>query len=162
MRTLLLLTLCVSTGALAIAKGGTLYIRSKDTALLKEPKANSQSLMKLQPGTEVVWNGPSEKDKSFHEVVVGGKKGFVLMSSLSPNKPQTEVDSSSGKPMSAAAFANSGAASKDGDMGRGGNYAQRSPAESAAAAELIYVEELNKAKATPEALRAKEKELNAR
>ena len=152
----------ISAPAWAVKVGETLYIRSKDTALLKEPKANSQSLMKLQPGTEVVWNGPSEKDKSFHEVVVGGKKGFVLMSSLSPNKPQTEIDSSSGKPMSAAAFANSGAAVKDGDMGRGGNYAQRSPAESAAAAELIYVEELNKAKATPQALRAKEKELNAR
>lgn len=162
MRTLLLLTLCVSTGALAIAKGGTLYIRSKDTALLKEPKANSQSLMKLQPGTEVVWNGASAKDKAFHEVVVGGKKGFVLMSSLSPNKPQEEVDSSSGKPMTAQTFASSGAAVKDGDMGRGGNYAQGSPSESAAAAELIYVEELNKAKATPEALKAKEKELNGR
>ena len=63
--------------------------------------------------------------------------------------------------MSAAAFASSGAAVKDGDMGRGAN-SQRSQAESAAAAELIYVEELNKAKATPEALKAKEKELNGR
>ncbi len=157
MRTLLLLTLCVSTGALAIARGGTLYIRSTDAALLKEPKAKAPMVMKLARGTEVIWNGPSDKDKQWQEVMVMGKKGFVRITELSPHKPQLELDSSSGKPMSAEAFASSGAATKDGDMGRGSP--QRSPSNSAAAAELIYVEELNKAKATPEALEAKELEL---
>lgn len=158
MRTLLVLTLCWSTGALAIAKGGTLYIRSNDTALLKEPKAKAASLMKLAQGTAVVWNGPAEKDKQWHEVMVAGKKGFVRITELSPNKPQQELDSASGKSISAEAFANSGAAVKDGDMGRGGKQ-YGSPQDSQAAAELLYVEELNKAKATPEALSAKEKEL---
>lgn len=157
MRTLLLLTLCVSTGALAIAKGGTLYVRAKDASLMKEPKAKSATVLKLAQWTEVVWNGPSEKDKQWHAVMVAGKKGFVRITELSPNKPQLEVDSSTGKPMSTPAFAASGAATKDGDMGRG--TVQRSASDSATEAELIYVEELNKAKATPEALSAKEKEL---
>jgi len=158
MRTLLLLTLCWSTGALAIAKGGTLYIRSNDTAMLKEPKAKAATVMKLAQGTAVVWNGASEKDKQWHEVMVAGKRGFVRVTDLSPNKPMQETDSASDKPMSAQAFANSGAAVKDGDWGRASKQ-YGSPNEAQAAAELIYVEELNKAKATPAALSAKEREL---
>lgn len=159
MRLPLLLTLCTATLALAIPVGSELYIKSKDTPLLKDAKPQAPALAKLQPGTAVIWLGVSEKDKAFHQVEVGGKKGFVLRSSLSPNKPQQELDSGSGKPMSAQAFASSGTATKGIPPTR--SYGNN-PAEAEAAAELIYVEELNKAKATPEALAKKDRELHGR
>jgi hypothetical protein len=159
MRLPLLLTLCTATLAFAIPVGSELYIKTKDTPLLKDAKPQAPALVKLQPGTAVIWLGVSEKDKAFHQVEVGGKKGFVLRSNLSPNKPQQELDSGSGKPMSVQAFASSGAATKS-PPPTTRNY--NGPAEAEAAAELIYVEELNKAKATPEALTKKDKELHGR
>ncbi len=159
MRIFLALILCAATSALAIAKGGKLYIKSKDTPLMKQPSAKSVALVKLQPGTEVIWNGASEKDKVWHEVTVDGKKGFVAMHSLSPHRPQAELDTSTGKPMSAQAFADSGAAGGC-RFGASSTVYKSSPSTEAAAAELIYVEELNKAKATPEAISAKNKELH--
>lgn len=157
----LLLTLCAATVAFAIPVGGTLYIKTKDAPLLKEAKSKAATLRKLQPGDRVVWMGVSEKDKDFHQVEIDGKKGFVLRGDLTPNKPQAELDSGSGKPMSAAAFASSGAATK-GPFGPSHASYQGDPAATQAAAELIYLEELNKAKATPEALAKKDKELNGR
>lgn len=160
MRLPLLLTLCTATIAFAIPVGSTLYIKTKDTPLLKEAKPTAVAIVKLQPGTAVVWLGVSAKDNVFHQVEVGGKKGFVLRSNLSPNEPQAElVDSGSGKPMSAQAFASSGATIK-GPFPTPRRY--DGTAEAEAAAELIYVEELNKAKATPEALAKKDKELHGR
>lgn len=145
-------------GAWAVAKGGKLYIKSKDTRVLKEPKAGAKEVTKLQPGAEVVWNGASEKDKQFHEIVAGGKKGFVLMSNLTPNAAVQEVDSSTGKPMSAQAFATSGAATKA-LTPAGVTYAKGSVEKSEAAAEIIYAEQHNFAKATPAAVETKSKEL---
>lgn len=159
MRILLTLILCAATSALAIAKGGKLYIKTRDAALMKQPNAKSVAITRLQPGTEVIWNGPSEKDKSWHEVSVDGKKGFVKMQDLSPNQPQSELDTTTGKPMSAQAFASSGA-SVGCSFGASSTVYKSSPATESAAAELIYVEELNKAKATPEAIMAKHKELH--
>ena len=145
-------------GAWAVAKGGTLYIKSKDTKVLKEPKAGSTAVVTVQPGTEVIWNGASPTDKTFHDVTVGGKKGFVLMSNLSPSKVSTEIDSSSGKPMSAQAFASSGAATKA-LTPAGVTYAKDNVSKSEAAAEIIYAEQHNFAKGTPAAIAAKAKEL---
>ncbi len=159
MRILLTLILCAATSSLAVAKGGKLYIKSKDTKVMKEPSPKSVAVVTLQPGTEVVWNGPSAKDKLWHEVTFGGKKGFVHMHALSPNRPQEEIDASTGKPMSAQAFASSGAAVGC-RFGASSTVYKSSSATEEAAAELIYVEELNKAKATPEALMAKNKELH--
>lgn len=146
-----------ASGALAVAKGGKLYIKSKDTKVFKDAKVGAP-LVTLQPGAEVTWNGASEKDKQFHEVVANGKKGFVLMTNLSPSKPAQEIDSSTGKPMSAQAFASSGAATKA-LTPAGVNYAKDSPSKSDAAAEIIYVEQHNIAKATDAALAAKAKEI---
>ncbi|MDP3152319.1 MAG: hypothetical protein Q8N23_06585 [Archangium sp.] len=159
MRIFLTLILCAATSALAIAKGGKLYIKTKDAALMKQPNAKSVAIARLQPGTQVIWNGPSEKDKSWHEVSVDGKKGFVKMQDLSPNQPQSELDTTTGKPMSAEAFASSGA-SVGCRFGASTSVYKTNSATEAAAAELIYVEELNKAKATPEAILAKHKELH--
>jgi hypothetical protein len=153
-----------ATGAWAVAKGGKLYIKSKDVKLLKEPKATSApaSPKVLDVGTEVTWNGASEKDKLFHEIEVGGKKGFVLMSTLTASQPQKEIVGSSGVPISAKEFASSGAATKA-LTPAGINYAKSegkdAPQALEAAAEIIYVEEYNKTKGTAEALALKSKEL---
>ena len=155
MRVLFVLVLFVATSALAIAKGSKLYICAKDTVLLKQPNAKAAKVTTLALGTEVTWLGPSEKDKSFHEVEAAGKKGFVHTSSLTPHKPQLE-GAASGKPISPA-FANSGAATKDGPV----TVKYGDPTSNAAAAELTSLEELNKTKATPEAVAQKNKELNA-
>jgi hypothetical protein len=160
MRFLLIFLLVTATGALAIAPGGKLYIKSKDTLLLKEPKAKSSTVLTLQPGTEVTWVGASEKDNQFHQVEVSGKKGFVRTVDLSPHKPQLELDSSSGKPVSQPAFASSGGATK-GPFGPGSiPYYKGSVAGEEAAAALIYLEALNEQKATPQAVSAKSKELH--
>ncbi len=138
-----------------------LYIKTKDTKLLKEPKATAGAVGKpLPPGTEVTWKGASEKDKEFHQVEVDAKtKGFVLKGNLSPSKPQMELAGSSGSPMSPQAFASSGAASKA-LTPAGISYAKKEgPKAEEAAAEIIHVEEHNKAKGTPEAVAAKSKEL---
>jgi hypothetical protein len=158
---LLLLAFVVSTAqpALAIAVGGKLYVKSKDTPLLKDPKASSAKVSTLQPGTEVTWKGASAKDKHFQEVEAAGKKGFVLTSNLTPHQPQQEIDGSSGKPMSGQSFASSGASTK-GPFGPSHAQSGGSPATQETAAELIYVEELNKAKATPQALEAQNKALH--
>ncbi len=145
-------------GAWAVAKGGKLYIKSKDTKVLKDPKAGATTVTLVQPGTEVIWNGASEKDKTFHEIAVSGKKGFVMMTNLSPAKPAEEVDSTTGKPMSAQAFASSGAATKA-LTPAGVTYAKGNVNKSEAAAEIIYVEQHNFAKASAAALAAKATEL---
>ncbi len=149
-----------ASGAWAVAKGGSLFIKSKDVKLLKEPKAGAAAAMPkaLEVGAEVKWLGASEKDKTFHEIEVSGKKGFVLMTNLSPNPVQKEIDST-GKTMSAQAFASSGAATKA-LTPAGVKYAEASGVkESEAAAEIIYVEQHNIAKGTPAAIAAKAKEL---
>lgn len=147
-----------ATGAWAVAKGGKLYIKSKDTKVFKDAKVGPTAMKDLAVGTEVTWNGASEKDKQFHEILVGGKKGFVLMTNLTPNKPAEEIDSSTGKPMSAQAFASSGAATKA-LTPAGVNYASDSPTKTEAAVEIIYVEQHNIAKGTDAAVQARAKEL---
>lgn len=158
MRALAAVALLGAGGAWAVSKGGKLYIKSKDTKVLKDPKAGSTPITTLQPGTEVIWNGASEKDKQFHEITTGGKKGFVLMSNLTPNQALPEFDASTGKPMSAQAFASSGAATKA-LTPAGITYAQGSVQKGEAAAEIIYVEQHNIAKGTPAAIANKAKEL---
>lgn len=158
-RPLVVLALMSAGSAFAVKVGDNLFVKSKDTKVLKDPKATAAAVVTAQPGDEVKWEGPSDKDKQFHKVTFKGKTGFVLMSNLSPNKPQGEVDASTGKPMSAQAFASSGAATKA-LTPAGVKYAKGSGVkESEAAAQIIYVEEFNKAKGTPTAIAAKAKAL---
>lgn len=156
MRLLLVLTLCAATQALAVRPGDKLFIKTKDAAVMKQPSEKGAPVMKLQPGNEVIWLGASEKDAQWHEISANGKKGFVRRGDLSPHAPAAEI-ADSGKPI-AQAFASSGAATKGpfGPPARSFSGAN----EQASAAELIYVEELNRAKATPAAVAAKNKELH--
>ncbi len=158
-RALAAIALIGASGAWAVAKGGTLYIKSKDTKVLKDPKADAKAVVTLQPGAEVIWNGASEKDKTFHEISSGGKKGFVLMTNLSPNKPAQEIDASTGKPMSAQAFASSGAATKALTPAAIKYSETKKGTAEESAAMVIYVEEHNKTKSGPEAIAMKSKEL---
>lgn len=93
MRVLVVVLLLSAFAAHAVAKGGSLFIKSKGVKLLKYARANSVAVSprELALGTEVKWLGANEKDRSFHEIEVDGKRGFVLMSNLSPARPQPEL-----------------------------------------------------------------------
>lgn len=154
------LVMLAALGALAAgAEDRKVYIKTKDTKLLKEPKATSATVGKpLAAGTEATWKGASPRDKEFHEVVVDPKtKGFVLKANLSPSKPQMEIATTNGAPMSPQAFASSGAASKA-LTPAAIKYAEKKHVTNAAA-QVIYVEEHNKNEGTPEAIAAKAKEI---
>jgi hypothetical protein len=143
-RLVYVVAVCFSLAALAIAKGGSLYIAAKDVKLLKDPKAKSATIgAALEIGTEVKWLGASDKDKSFHLVEVNGKKGYVLMSNLTPSKPMREV-ASDGSSMSQQSFANSGAATK-GPFGPSSTpYVPTNPEAKKSYEELQKLEALNK------------------
>lgn len=104
--------------ALAVSKGGKLYIKTKDAAVMGKADAKAKKVGQLQPGDEVTWNGAAADDKRFHEIVPtdpkkAKTKGFTLQSNLSPSKPQMEtLLSRGGKPIDAKTFASSGAATK--------------------------------------------------
>ena len=150
--------------AFAIAKGDKLFIKSKGVKLLKDAKAGAAAVgAELKVGAAVEWQ-EAGKDKAFQKVKIDGKEGFVLTTNLSKNAPAAEV-MEGGKSVDAQAFASSGAATKA-LTPAGVKYAKESAAEEkdglksdAAAAQLIYVEEHNKNKGTPEAIAAKAKEL---
>jgi hypothetical protein len=154
MRSVLLLLVLLAQAALAVARGGALYVAGKDVKLLKDPKAGAKALLTLPRGTEVKWLGPSEKDKHFHEVEVSGKKGFVLQSDLSPSRPQAEL-AGGGQPSSPQAFASSAEASRDGARpvrpALGAGYEE-------AAKQLEALEALNRS-ITPAELAKKQQEL---
>ena len=151
-----------ASGAWAVKVGDNLFIKAKGVKVLKEAKATAAAVGKeLNVGDPVVWKGPDAKDKTFHQVTDGaGKTGFVLMSSLTPNKPSPEV-METGKPaIDAKSFASSGAATKA-LTPAGVTYAKDgdNATTTEAAAEIIYVEQHNIAKGTPAAIAAKAKEL---
>ena len=102
-----------ATSAWAVKIGDNLYIKTKGVKLLKDAKATAAAVGKeLSVGDAVVWKGADAKDKAFHQVEAGGKPGFVLMTSLSPNKPSPETMETGKEPIDAKSFASSGAATK--------------------------------------------------
>lgn len=149
-----------ATGAWAVKVGDNLYIKAKGVKLLKEPKATSAAVGKeLAVGDAVVWKGPSDKDRQFHQIEAGGKSGFVLMSTLSPSKPQAEFAEAGGKPLDTRAFASSGAATKGLTNAALSYSGEKGPDLKKAAVQVIYAEEHNKNKGTPEAIALKSQEL---
>jgi len=161
-KSLMAAAVLVASTAFAVKPGGTLFIKSKDTKVLKDAKAGAPAVVTLQPGAEVTWNGPSPKDKTFHKIESNGKKGFVLQANLSPSKPAEELDVSTGKAIPKGAIASNAAATKALSPA-GINYAKGSGEEAPkaleAAAEIIYTEEHNKLKGTDAAIAAKSKAL---
>lgn len=151
-------TAALLSAAPAAAGDKMLYIKSKDVKLLKEAKTGAAAVTPVALGEEVKWLGADAKDKSFHQVEYKNKKGFVLMSNLGTSKPATEI-ADGGKPMSAQAFASSGAATK-GLTPAGVKLSKANgQSDSDAAADVIYIEEHNKLKGNAAALTAKAKEL---
>ncbi|HEY8210023.1 MAG TPA: SH3 domain-containing protein [Myxococcaceae bacterium] len=96
-----------------VQPGGTLYIKARNTRVLKDPSATAAVVVILQPGAPVTWQGPDPKDKRWQRVVSGKNKGVVMTANLSAEMPKVEVTAVTG---AAAAdtnsFASSGAASK--------------------------------------------------
>lgn len=158
MRLFALALVMSSSLAFAVNIGDQLYVRAKDTPVLKDATAKSAKIATLQAGEAVTWLGPSEKNKVLHKVTTSqGKTGYVTMSSLSPSKPMQEFDASTGAPMSPQSFASSGAASK--------SYPQPttragSPQEQEALEFLQRAEEINRTAGTPTALETKRRELS--
>lgn len=134
-----------------------LYIKSKDTKLLKDASLTAGVVATLQPGTEVTWKGADAKEKTLHKVVANGKEGFVLQANLTPSKPANEVLGSDGKSVSAQAVASSGAATKALTPAALKYAEAKGPSANEAAIEIIYLEEHNNNVATPEAIAAFQK-----
>ena len=156
MRFLFVMMFVFATSALAVARGGKLYIKSKDTKVRKDARPEAAAVVTVQRGKEVIWNGASEKNKEWHEIVVDGKKGFVRLSDLTPYAPMQEI-APGGKPIASdLSFADSGYTKCS--FGASVPAKSGSPAEQEARAELIYLEELNRAQGTA-VLDAKSKEL---
>lgn len=147
--------------ALAVSPGGKLFVKAKNTKVYDKPNASAKVVGTLQPGDEVTWNGSAKANPQFHDVTFAKGKGFAHQSTLSPKKPTGEVLTSDGAPVSAQAFASSGAATKALTEAGVKYAAEKGPDAQAAAAEVIYVEEWSKASATPETVAKHQKALAA-
>ncbi|WNG50060.1 SH3 domain-containing protein [Archangium minus] len=115
----LLALACVATSAtaLAVPPGGTLYVKAKNTHLKASSSPTANTLVVLQPGKEVTYNG-REGTTPWCKVTVSADKkgpvqGFIYQANLAVSPPSLEVTSKNpGKPLSPEAFASSGAAVK--------------------------------------------------
>ena len=77
---------------MALTAGQIVYIRSKNTRLLKDPKVDSINLAFLQPCSKVVWL--EKANAEFHKVRAGNKTGYVFFSNLSKEFPNPQYISS--------------------------------------------------------------------
>lgn len=108
------LALGVASPALAVAPGGTLYVKARNTRLMTTPAPTAKALAVLQPGQAVKWLGADPKNKQWHRVEVEGKQGVVFQSNLATKPPNMELvaDKKEVRTVDPVAFANSGAAVK--------------------------------------------------
>jgi hypothetical protein len=115
----LLALVCMMTGgtALAVKPGGTLYVKAKNTHLKASNSPTADTLVVLQPGKEVTYDGKDAGSPWCKVKVTTDKKttvpGFIYQANLGVSPPAMEATSKSpGKPLSPEAFASSGAAVK--------------------------------------------------
>jgi len=133
---LTLLALLGVLWALAAAAGARpgdkLYVKTRNTRVLKDPSASAAVVVVLQPGAEVTWQGPDARDRRWQRVASGKKQGVVMTANLSVEKPRPEVTAATGATaQDTSTFASSGAASKA--LGAGAiAYAKEQKAETAA------------------------------
>ena len=104
--------LTVVGSADAAKKGDNLYIKAKNTKVMKSSAPTASVVTVLQPGESVVWQGSDAKNKKWHKVQTSGKKGVVFKSNLSTKKPKMEMVAKAGGKVDPKAFASSGAATK--------------------------------------------------
>jgi len=120
-------------GPAAAAKpGDTLYIKARNTRVLKAPSAGAAVVVVLQPGDAVTWQGPDPRDKRWQKVTSGKQQGVVMTANLTAERPRQEVTGVTGAAaQDTSAFMSSGAASKA--LGAGAiAYAKEQKAETAA------------------------------
>ncbi|HEX8435032.1 SH3 domain-containing protein [Archangium sp.] len=115
----LLALVCTLSGgtALAVKAGGTLYVKAKHTHLKASSSPTADTLVVLQPGKDVTYDGRVAGSPWCKVKVAVDKKGtvegFIYQANLGVSPPSMEVTSKSpGKPLSPEAFASSGAAVK--------------------------------------------------
>lgn len=117
----LLALACAASGALALAqqapKPRTLYIKAKNTHLKASSSSTADTLVVLQPGQKVTYEGREQGRPHLcrvtAEVEKGSFTGLVYQANLSLSPPSLEVLSKDPtKPLSPEAFASSGAAIK--------------------------------------------------
>ncbi|TSC27676.1 SH3 domain-containing protein [Corallococcus sp. Z5C101001] len=131
---LVLLTLGVPvTAAWAVKKDEKLYVKARNTRVLKSAVPTADVVAVLQPGQQVTWKGADPTNKQWHQVTEpGGKPGYVFQTNLSTKPPDMELVAKDGKTRSIdpAAFVSSGAAVKALSPGaekygreKGGGYA---------------------------------------
>lgn len=138
-----LFVFAAGTAAAGVRPGDTLYVKSRNTRVLKDPSASAAVVVILQPGTAVTWQGPDAKDRRWQRIAVGTQQGVVMTANLSAEKPKEEVrGSTSAAAADTSAFMSSGAASKA--LGAGAiDYARKQSAE-ASARQLQRVEAMAK------------------
>jgi hypothetical protein len=116
----LLALVCVATSgtALAVTPGGTLYIKAKNTHLKASSSPTADTLVVLQPGQKVTFEGREKGLAHLCRVKAevekkGSFTGLIYQANLSLSPPSLEVLSKDPtKPLSPEAFASSGAAIK--------------------------------------------------
>jgi hypothetical protein len=112
-RLVAILALCAAGTALAVKPGGTLYVKARNTRLMASASPTADAVVILQPGQQVKWLGADPKNKQWHRVESGGKKGVVFQSNLAAQPPNMELITQGGtQKVDPVAFANSGAAVK--------------------------------------------------
>jgi hypothetical protein len=144
----LLLLACVATAvpALAVTPGGTLYIKAKNTHVKASSSPTANTLVVLQPGNAVKYDGREGTTPWCKVTVAADKKGstvqgFVYQANLGVSPPSLEVTSKNpGKPLSPEAFASSGAAVKA--LGPGAIEYGKSLSRPESVGQLIKLEEL--------------------
>ncbi|MFY2560984.1 SH3 domain-containing protein [Corallococcus terminator] len=130
----LMLALGFPSLASAVAVGGSLYVKAKNTRVMESPSPTANAVVILQPGEQVKWEGADPKNKQWHKVKTAtGKKGFVFQSNLSTTAPDMElvVEDKGKRKVNPAGFVASGAAVKALSPGaveygnkKGGNHKQ--------------------------------------
>jgi hypothetical protein len=146
---------CTMTGgtALAVKPGGTLYVKAKHTHLKVSTSPTAETLVVLEPGKEVTYDGkvagtPWCKVKASVDKK-GTVAGFIYQANLGVSPPAMEATSKSpGKPLSPEAFASSGAAIKA--LGPGAIRYGKTLPKPQSVKQLIELEELAKAIKDPQ------------
>lgn len=84
--------LALGLPALAVTVGGKLYVKAKNTRVMKSPSPTADVVTVLQPGETVTWKGADPTNKQWHEVKLpGGKTGFTFQTNLSTQPPSMEL-----------------------------------------------------------------------